>query len=97
MSWGYRDSDCPPDQWFKEFEIANGKFQSPIDIKTGNYKFFLLLFDFTPSFILAVKSEMHIYVLYRLYGQLNKSYFYRLSFYWRFYINVQVCRLAYRP
>ena len=40
MSWGYRDSDCPPDQWFKEFEIANGKFQSPIDIKTGNYKIF---------------------------------------------------------
>ena len=35
MSWGYERSKCPPTEWEKQFPVANGKRQSPIDIITG--------------------------------------------------------------
>ena len=38
MSWGY-DVDNGPATWYKDFPIANGKRQSPIDIVPGSVTF----------------------------------------------------------
>jgi carbonic anhydrase 2 len=39
MEWGYGHSECPPEKWVNGFPIAEGKSQSPIDVKTGSVKF----------------------------------------------------------